>query len=74
MFKFFFFFMWTIFKVLIEFVTITLLFYVWDFLLVCLTTKYLSILAPQPGIKSAPPALEGKVFSTDGQGSPGNTL
>ena len=28
------------------------------------------ILAPQPGIEPAPPALEGKVLTTDRQGSP----
>ena len=29
------------------------------------------ILAPQPGIKPTPPALEGKVLTTGPQGSPG---
>ena len=45
----FFFLMWTIFKVFIEFVTILLL--------ACGT------LAPQPGIEPVPPALEGKVLT-----------
>ena len=34
-------------------------------LFVFLTAKHLSILAPQPGIRSAPPALEGKVLTTE---------
>ena len=51
---FFFFLMWTIFKVFIEFVTILLLFYVVVFWL-----PGMWILAPWPGIESTPPILEG---------------
>ena len=46
---------WTIFKVFIEFVTILLLFYV---------REACGISAPRPGIKPAPPALEGEVLTT----------
>ena len=49
------FFMWTIFKVFIEFVIILLLFY---------GHKACGILAPQPGIEPVPPALEGEVLTT----------
>ena len=63
---FFFFLMWTIFKVFIEFVIILLLFYVlvfwpwgmWD-------------LSTPTGIEPVPPALEGKVSTT---GPPGKSL
>ena len=48
------FFMWTIFKVFIEFVTV--LFYVLVF-----GHEARGILAPRPGIESVPPALEGEV-------------
>ena len=58
--------MWAIFKALIEFVTISLLFYVLVFGL-----EACEILVPQPGIQPAPPALEGKVLAT---GSPGKAL
>ena len=47
----------TIFKVFIEFVTIVLLFLCFGF-----GHKACGILAPGPGIKPAPPALEGEVF------------
>ena len=58
--------MWTTFKVFIEFVTILLLFYGFWFL----GPKAYGILAPQPGIKPTPPALEGKVLTT---GLPGKS-
>ena len=60
---FFFFLMWTILKIFIEFVTILLLFYVL-FFWAC------GILGPQPGIKPTPrhPALEDKTATT---GPPG---
>ena len=48
--------MWTIFKVFMEFVTILFLFYVLGF-----SHEAHRILAPQPGIKPAAPALEGEV-------------
>ena len=63
----FFFLMWTIFKVFIESVTILLLFYA----LVVFGLTTCRILAPRPGIKSEPPALEGKVSTT---GPPGTFL
>ena len=49
------FFMWTIFKVFIEFVIILLLFY---------GHKACGILAPRPGIEPVAPALEGEVLTT----------
>ena len=68
--KLFFFFkislMWTIFKVFIDFVTILLLFYVWFF-----GRDACGILVPRPGIKPAPPALEGEVLTTE---PPGKSL
>ena len=57
----FFFLMWTIFKVCIEFVTILLLFYVLDF-----GPQARRILAPWP----TPPVLKGQVLIT---GSPGKS-
>ena len=57
--------MWIILKVLIEFVTILLLFYGLDF---CF--EACRILAPQPGIESTPPALEGEVLTTGPKGKP----
>ena len=48
--------MWIIFKVLIELVIV--LFYALVF-----GHKALGILAPQPGIESVPPALEGEVLT-----------
>ena len=59
--------MWMIFKGFTQFVTILLLF-VMFWLFGCETC---GILAPQPGIESAPPALEGKVLTT---GPPGKSL
>ena len=53
--------MWIIFKVLIEFVTILLLFYV----CVCFFFFFCHVAC---GIESIPPTLEGKVFIT---GPPG---
>ena len=53
-------------KVFFEFVTILLLFYVLVF-----GRKACGILAPQPGIEPAPPALEGEVLTT---GPPGKSL
>ena len=55
--------MWTSFKDFIEFVTVLLLFYVLVF-----WPQAHEILVPQPGIQSAPPALEGEVLTT---GPPG---
>ena len=49
-----------------EFVAVLLLFYVLDFL----ATEACGILAPQPGIEPAPPALEGEVSTP---GSPGKS-
>ena len=69
-FFFFFFFkiflMWTIFKVFIEFVTTLLLFYVLVY-----GHEACGILAPRPGIEPTPPALEGKVLTTE---PPGKSL
>ena len=59
--------MWTIFKVFIEFVPILLLFLYFGFF----GREACGILAPQPGIEPAPPALEGEVLTT---GPPGNPL
>ena len=53
------FFLMTILKVFIEFVTILFLFYV----LVFLATRRVGILAPPPGIKTAPAALESEVLT-----------
>ena len=50
-------------------VTILLLFMFW-----CLGHKVCGILALQPRSEPTPSALEGKVLSTDGQGSPANIL
>ena len=55
-----FFFMWTIFKVFIEFVTTSRLFYV----LVFLCQEACRILAPQPGIKPTSSSLEDKDLTT----------
>ena len=61
--------MWTIFKVFVEFVTITLLSY--DFWFFSFGHKSCGLLAPpQPGIEPAPPALEGEVVIT---GPPGKS-
>ena len=61
-----FFLMWTIFKVFIEFITIAFIFYGWFF-----QPKAWGILALQPGIKLAPPALEDEVSTP---GSPWKSL
>ena len=58
--------MLTIFKVLIEFVIISLLFYVLHF-----GREARGILALRPGIKSTPPASKGEVLTT---GPPGMSL
>ena len=39
--------------------------------LVFLASRHVGVLAPQPGIKPTPPALEGKVLTT---GPPGKSL
>ena len=57
-FKRFFFLMWNIFKVFIEFATILFWFMFWYF-----GHKACGILAPQPGIEPTPSALEGEVFN-----------
>ena len=56
---------WTIFKVVIEFFTVLLLFYVLVF-----GHKACGILTPWPGIEPTPPALEGEVLTT---GLPGKS-
>ena len=53
------FFMWTIFKVFIEFVIILLLFFFLFF-----GREACGILAPRPGIELTPPGLEDKVPMT----------
>ena len=55
------------FKVLIEFVTLWLLFYVLFFF----AHEACGIFAPRPGTKPTPPALEGEVLVT---GPPGKSL
>ena len=55
--------MWSIFKVFIEFITIS-------FMLSFSGLEAYGILALQPGIKPVPPALEAEVLTTDYQGSP----
>ena len=57
---FFFFLMWTIFKVFIEFVTILFPFHILDFF----GREACGILAAQPGVKPASPTLEGEVLTT----------
>ena len=57
--------MWTIFKVFIEFVTILLLFYVLAFL----ARRHVDF-SSGPGNETAPPALEGELFTT---GPPGKS-
>ena len=69
-----FFFMWTLFKVFMEFVKILFLLYTFAFytffffcfkiLLLGFGHEACRILAPQPGIKPAAPALEGEVLTT----------
>ena len=65
---FFFFLMWTILNVFIEFVAILPLFLL--LLLFCFLAEACRILASQPGIEPVPSALEGKVLTT---GSPGKS-
>ena len=57
--SFFFFLMWTTFKIFIEFVTILFPFHVLVF-----ARQACGFLAPQPGIEPAPPALGSKVLTT----------
>ena len=57
--------MWTIFKVIIEFVTKLLQFYVLIFV-----REVRGILIPQPGSKPTPPALEGEALTTGPPGKP----
>ena len=57
--------MWTIFKVLIEFLQYCSCLMLWFF-----GCEACRILAPQPGIELAPPALECKVLTTGLRGSP----
>ena len=54
------FFIWTVFKSLIEFVTVLLLFYI----LLFFSQEACEILAPQPGIELVTSALEGEVVTT----------
>ena len=61
----FFFLMWTIFKVFVEFVTVLLLFMFWFF-----GHEACWILVLRPGTQSVPLALEGKVLTT---GLPGKS-
>ena len=63
--------MWTILKVFIEFVTILLLFYV---LVYFFGYEACGILSPRPGIKPAPPALEGEVLTTELTGKSQKTI
>ena len=60
-------FKWTISKIFTEFVRALLLFYVFGFL----GHEDCGILAPQPGIESAPSAFKGKVLTT---APPGKSL
>ena len=59
--------MWIIFKIFIEVVMISLLFYVLGFFF---GPEARGIVVPHPGIESTLPALEGKVLST---GPPGRS-
>ena len=60
--------MWTVFKVYIEFVTI------YCFCFTFCGHEACGILSPWPGIKPAPPALEGEVLTMDCQESPRSFL
>lgn len=61
-----FFFTWTIFKVFIQSVTVWLLLSMfWDF-----GPNACGFLAPRPAVETVPPALEGKFYPLDQQGSP----
>ena len=64
---FFFFLMWAIFKVFIELVTTLLLFLS---VLVFFGHQAFEILAPPPGIKPTPHALEDKALTTGPRGKP----
>ena len=55
--------MWTIFKVFIEFFTTSALAFFFFF-----GCEICGILAPQPGIKPVPPALQGEVLTTGPSG------
>ena len=63
--------MWTIFKVFIKFVTIVLrccvcvCVYIYIYIYIYISCEACGILAPQPGIKPAPPALESKDVTTE---------
>ena len=65
-FYFLFVFMWTIFKVFVEFVTILLLLLLLFFFLwfAFLTVRHLGILAPRPGSELVLPAMEGEASTT----------
>ena len=54
--------MWIIFKVSVEFVIIFHLLYI---LIMCPRSTW-DLTSPRPGIKPAPPALEGKALTTGG--------
>ena len=60
--------MWIILKVFIEYVTIFLSFYLFIYLF--LAMRHVCFLAPQPGIKPSPLALEGEVLTTGPPESP----
>ena len=60
--------MWTLFKVVIEFITILLLLFFFFFFNVL--AFLVLILAPQPGIILTPLALEGEILTT---GPPGES-
>ena len=64
--KFFFFLMWVIFKVFIEFVTTLLLFYILGFF----GRETCGILVLRPGIERVPPVSESEVLTT---GPPGKS-
>ena len=50
---------WTIFKVFIEFITVSLLFYTWF-----LAPRHVGSQLPDPWLEPAPPASEGEVLTT----------
>ena len=64
-FLFHFFLMWTIFKVFIEFVTLSHLFFFFNVLLFFFFQEACGILAPRPRIEPTPPALEGEILTTE---------
>ena len=59
----YFYLMWTIFKVFIEFFTTSALAFFFFF-----GCEICGVLAPQPGIKPVPPALQGEVLTTGPSG------